>query len=310
MVDFEKVLKDSQDKTARYAEMRSLAKLLGLTRPLIVFDVETTGTIAETDRVLQIGFLKIYPDGSVEEKEIDLDPETDIPAEATKTHGITASDVEGKPKFRQIAKQLGGVFDNSDICGYNVKFDIKFLQEEFKRVFKHPVIGDEYVVDPFRIYLEKFPRDLTAAVKEFLGEDLANAHTALADARGTARILNAQLKRFSDIPRNVKEINDIFNKIPEGYVDAERKLMIRDGVPVFAFGKNIGKKLGEVPLDYLEWVMRKDFSDAVRDVVLGEINRREGERQKAQKDLESITDAPEVVGEPFSDSESPNSEDK
>lgn len=277
--------------TARHAEMRSLAKLLGLTRPLIVFDVETTGTLAEKDRVLQIGFLKIYPDGVVEEKQIDLDPETDIPAEATKTHGITAADVEGKPKFRQIAKQLAGVFEDCDICGYNVKFDIKFLQEEFKRVrgTAFPTIGgEENVVDPFRIYVEKFPRDLRAAVKEFLGEDLANAHTALADARGTARVLNAQLKRFPDIPRTVKGINDLFNRVPEGYVDAQRKLILRDGKPVFAFGKNVGENLEDVPLDYLGWIMRKDFSEVVRDVVSQEIKRREEARKTK---IENIADS-------------------
>ena len=286
-------------KSARHSEMRELAKRLGLNKPLTVFDVETTGSFLGKDRVIQIGFLKIFQDGSVYEKQIDIDPEMDIPKEATNVHGITNDDLAGKPKFRQIAKQLEtDVFSGSDLCGYNVKFDIGFVNEEFKRALGRKVLDEEMcIVDPFRIFIAMEGRGLSDAVKFFLGEELTNAHTALADARATARVLLKQMIRYEqELPPDVEGLDQLFNKaVPEGYLDPQRKLFLRDGKAVLTFGKNKGVALEDVPADYLQWMIGAEFGSEVMDAV-----RAEQERRKAKKKLTKV-DEPVL----FEESENP-----
>lgn len=248
-------------------KMANIAKLLRLERPLVVLDVETTGQFAGRDRIIQFGGVKIQPDGTSRALQIDINPETDIPAEATRIHGITNKQLEGKPTFKEVGGFLKEYLEGCDISGFNVDFDIKFLGEEFKRAKIEVSRGK--IVDVFRIFVLKEPRDLTAAVKFYLDETLVNAHNALVDTRATARVLEAQLVRYDDIgSKNTKEIHALFNTAPEGYIDAKKRLVLRDGKPVMNFSTNHkGKNLEDVPKDFRKWMLRSDFSEEVKEVV-------------------------------------------
>ena len=105
---------------------------LNLKKPLIFFDLETTGVNVTKDRIVELSYIKIYPNGKEEERTIRLNPEMPIPPQATAVHHITDDDVKDKPTFKTIAKGLDRVFEGSDIAGFNSnKFDVPLLSEEF-----------------------------------------------------------------------------------------------------------------------------------------------------------------------------------
>lgn len=107
---------------------------LKLTRPLVFFDLETTGTNISRDRIVEISVIKLMPDGTVIEKTRRINPEMPIPAEATAVHHITDDDVRNEPTFRQIAVSLAQMLSGCDIAGYNSnRFDVPLLDQEFER---------------------------------------------------------------------------------------------------------------------------------------------------------------------------------
>lgn len=247
----------------------TIAKLLNLDWPIVSVDTETTGFDEKNDRIVQIGYVRVAVDGSTEERQITLDPERDIPSKASKVHGLYGADVEGKPKFRDISEDLLKVL-NADIVGFNVRFDCLMLYHEFLRV------GVKWVPrrmhDAFKIYQKYNPRDLTSAVRYYLEEEMQNAHTALADARYTLRVFEAQFERHEDLPRSLPVLHKLFMETPpEGYADQDRKLTLGDkGELGFNFGKYKGRTFEEVKkIDegYFNWILDKDFTKQVKDVI-------------------------------------------
>lgn len=247
-----------------------------LERPLVALDLETTGPNPYRDRVVQIGVVKVFPDGHEKEWETLVNPMCHIPDEVAKIHGITDNMVSEEPPFEVVAQGFQQAVRGADICGYNVMFDIRFLKAEYKRLGR----GFEYgkVVDAFKIYMKHERRTLSAAVEYFLGEKHEGAHTALADAKASLRVLRAQLKRYPGLPQTVDELHDLlWNTVEEGYLDAEKKIFLRNGIPHLNFGKDSvrGLPLKEVPRDYLQWILRNDFSDRVKEAVKEALNEHQ-----------------------------------
>lgn len=221
----------------------------------------------EKDRIVQVGIIKKYPDGTVNEWQSLVNPEMHIPLEVVEVHGIDDEKVRDAPTFKDLASILWNGLNGEDICGYNVRFDIDFIRSEFKRLnanFKHG-----RVIDAFKIFTHYHPRNLTAAVKHYLNEDFEEkAHDALEDIRQTARVFEAQLTRHPELPRDVDELSDKFyDLVPEGFLDPDRKLMWRDGEPVFAFGKCEYQSIHKASTRYLHWVLQADFPDTVKDII-------------------------------------------
>ena len=161
---------------------------LKLTRPIVFFDLETTGTNITHDRIVEISLIKVMPDGSEIERTRRINPEMPIPAEATAIHHITDEDVSGEPTFRQVAKSLAELFSGCDIAGFNSnRFDIPMLLEEFNRVDVPIDIHTARFVDVQTIFHKREPRNLTAAYRFYCGGDLEAAHSANADTRATDR---------------------------------------------------------------------------------------------------------------------------
>ena len=242
--------------------------MLELKRPIVALDLETTGTNPKYDRVVQIGAVKVYPDGREKEWETFVNPERDIPPEVTKVHGITNEMVtaEGVLPFSAIGPKLELALADCDLCGYNISFDIRFLKSEFARL--HRTFQHGKVVDGFKIFQRKEQRNLKAAVKFFLDEDLDGAHTALVDARASLRVVMAQLERYSDLPRTVEGLNYLFfEKVDEGYLDNAKKLKWRNNKVCLNFGKHKDTPLDQVPKEYLKWMMSGDFSGQVKKIL-------------------------------------------
>ena len=157
---------------------------LALKKPIIFFDLETTGTNILTDRIVEISYIKILPSGAEIERTIRVNPERHIPAEATAIHHITDDDVKNEPTFKQVAQEIANVFTGADIAGFNSnRFDIPVLAEEFIRAGVSIDLARHKFIDVQTIFHKMEQRTLIAAYKFYCGKDLEEAHSANADTR-------------------------------------------------------------------------------------------------------------------------------
>ena len=168
---------------------------LQLRRPLVIFDLETTGINVAKDRIVEICLLKVMPDGREELRTYRVNPGVPIPAEASAVHGIYDVDIADKPSFTELAQEINQFIKDCDFGGFNSnKFDFPMLVEEFYRAGIPFEIQKRKFVDAQRIFHQKEPRNLKAALKFYCDDDLENAHSAEADTVATWRIIQAQLE--------------------------------------------------------------------------------------------------------------------
>jgi len=244
---------------------------LRLDRPLAFFDLETTGTDPSRDKIVEIAVVRVDPDGSRRTLRHRINPGRPIPKEASAIHGITDADVREAPAFGAIARELLDLLADADLSGFNVRrFDVPLLEREFRECGYDLAVTTRRVIDVMTIFHRKEPRDLSAAVRFFLERDHAGAHGAAADIEATVEILDAQLARYEDLPRDVAALHDWLHPQPPDAVDRQGQFIVREGEVVFAFGKLRGRPLREVARlerDYLEWILRQDFPEDARALV-------------------------------------------
>ena len=250
-------------------------KLLNLDYPLVIFDVETTGLNKEKDRIVQIALRKIYPDGRTRDWSSLINPEQHITHENSKIHGITDDMVENEPIFSDVASTLLKGFNNCYIGGFNVKFDVGFINYEFKRINCNDFKPGK-LIDAGKIFWHYNPRNLSAACEFYLKEKHTNAHNAIDDVDITTRILEKQLEFHHDLSHNIHELHHIFFETPdEGYADVNKKIKFEDGVKILNFGnKYKGYKLSDIPVSYLDWILKSDFHDHTKKIIKQELERR------------------------------------
>lgn len=243
---------------------------LNVKRPLIFFDLETTGTEVTRDRIVELSLIKIYPDGREEEKSRRINPECKIPAAATAVHHITDEDVKDAPTFRQIAMDLLRIFDGCDIAGFNSnKFDVPLLMEEFKRAGLHFDVSGRDFIDVQTIFHKMEKRTLAAAYKFYCGEELTDAHSAIADTRATYEVLKKQLERYEDLENDISFLAN-FSRQGNNIDLAGRFSRNEQGVAVFNFGKFKGRPVKEVleaEPGYYNWMMQGDFPQNTKDIL-------------------------------------------
>ena len=246
-------------------------KNLLLTRPLAFLDLETTGIDPQRDKIVEIAFVRVDPDGATDSKARRINPERPIPPDATAVHGIRDEDVADAPTFRQVARGILDFLGDADLAGFNVRrFDVPLLEREFRDCGLDLALSQRRVIDAMTIFHRKEPRDLSAAVRRFLQRDHEGAHGAEADVAATLEVLDAQLEHYPDLPRTVAELDEWANPAPAGAVDRQGKFVLREGQIVFAFGRQRGRTLVEVARlqrDYLEWILKQDFPDDARALV-------------------------------------------
>ncbi|WP_417090990.1 exonuclease domain-containing protein [Leyella stercorea] len=271
---------------------------LNLTRPLIVFDLETTGLDFIRDRIIQISYIKVSPDGTEERENLFVNPEKPIPHEVVELTGITNDDVKDAPTFKTLAPQLSEKFKGCDFAGYNSNhFDIPMLAEEFLRAGIDFDFSKVRLIDAQTIFHKMERRNLAAAYKFYCGrkmEEDFTAHRADEDTEATYRVLMGELDKYApgvqEEPDRVLE-NDMdclaeFSKQNDNVDFAGRivwkPLVGADGQPVldadgkeqkvevFNFGKYKGRPVADVlrtDIGYYSWMMGGDFTFNTKQVL-------------------------------------------
>jgi len=230
--------------------------MLKLERPIVVFDLETTGVDTNTARIVEIAVIKILPDRTREEKSYRINPTIPIPAEASEVHGITDDDVKECPTFAEYSKGMFDYFTGCDIAGYNSdNYDVPLLSQEFARCnMIFPEEGTAFV-DVLKMERHVNAHNLGATYKRYSGEELDGAHGALADTRATAFILEKQLERNFEEEQSPQQL-DILLQGDTPRVDIAGKLTRdTDGTVVWAFGKCKGKPVLS-DQGFLGWALR------------------------------------------------------
>lgn len=243
---------------------------LNLQNPLIFFDLETTGLNVSKDRIIEMSYIKVMPNGVEESKTILINPEMHIPEESTAIHGIKDEDVKDAPRFKEVAKELARVFQGCDIAGFNSnRFDIPMLMEEFLRANVEIDLGKHRFVDVQTIFHKMEQRNLVAAYRFYCGKELENAHSASADTLATYEVLKAQLDRYPNLENNIAFLSNFSSQ--NRNVDLAGRIVYNDqNVEVFNFGKYKGVPVAEVlqkDSGYFGWLMNGDFPQNTKNVL-------------------------------------------
>ncbi len=251
-----------------------------LDRDLVFFDIESTGADVVKDRIMQIALIKYPKEGGAPiEKEFLMNPQYPIKDEALKVHGITIDKVRNQPTFKEYAEELHAFLEGADLAGYNSnRFDIPMLTEEFGRVGISFSMQGRRLLDALQIFYKMEPRTLKAAYKFYCGEQLTDAHDAMADTRATAAVLWGQIQKYdgvdyidgddnvtpAPVQNNMQALHDFIND--KNQVDFTKRFVRNsEGVIVFNFGANKGEEAYKNPRT-LQWIISKDFPSQVKDI--------------------------------------------
>ena len=243
---------------------------LELKKPIVFFDLETTGVDVSKDRIVEISILKLHPNGEKEIKTRRVNPEMHIPEQSSEVHGIYDEDVKDEPTFRALAKSLAQFIGNSDLAGYNSnKFDVPLLAEEFLRVGVDFDLENRKCVDVQNIFHKMEQRTLVAAYKFYCDKELVDAHSAEADIIATHEVLEAQLDKYAELENDVDFLAEFSER--QRNVDLVGRIVYdENNVEVFNFGKHRGKSVSEVfkkEPSYYAWMMDGDFPQYTKKVL-------------------------------------------
>ena len=248
-----------------------------LERPIVFFDVETTGLSLSEDRIIEISMVKLSPNGSKEKYYNKLNPEgRPIHPDAFEKHGIKYDELLECPRFVDIAQEIYNFIENCDFGGYNCKrFDIPILIEEFLRARIPINIKKFKIVDVYMILTKAEPRTLSGTYKRFFGKDLEGAHGAEADIFATIEILE-KLENIFDIPETVEEIHEYaFNDGESFDLEGRLKLTV-DRKIAFTFGKYKNQLVSEVfkrDPGYFDWIINKsDMTQYTKSIFRNIVN--------------------------------------
>lgn len=243
---------------------------LELKRPLVVFDLETTGININNDRIVEVCFIKIQPDGTEETMIQRINPTIPIPKAVTKIHGISDEDVKDEPTFKDLSQKFNEFLKNCDFGGFNSnKFDFPLLVEEFYRAGIDFDTDDRKFIDVQRIFHTMEPRNLSAAYKFYCEKSLENAHSAKADTEATWEILKAQLERYETLEKNIEFLHKFSGQ--SNFADLAGRMVYNEhGDVLFNFGKHKGKKVKDVLKQepgYYDWIQNNDFAFQTKKVL-------------------------------------------
>ncbi len=271
---------------------------LNLQKPLVIFDLETTGLDIVKDRIIQISYIKVFPDGREERGNYLVNPEKPIPDVVVELTGISNEDVQGQPTFKEIAQTINKIFADSDIAGYNSNhFDVPLLAEEFLRANIDFDFSKRNMIDVQTIYHKMERRNLAAAYKFYCGrkmEEDFTAHRADEDTEATYRVLQGELDMYTaerqEEPERVLQNDmkflaefsrmnnnvDFAGRIVWGELKdrAGKNILDKDGNPIMTEMFNFGKYKGtpvttvlNIDPGYYSWIMQGDFTNNTKQVL-------------------------------------------
>ncbi len=239
-------------------------------RDIAFFDLETTGTNIQVDRIVEICVAKLSADGSLEVRTRRLNPEMPIPPEASKIHGITNDEVAGEPNFGAVASSLMRFIEGCDFAGFNInRFDLPLLAEEFKRAGLRFDYHKSRVIDAQAIFHKKEPRTLAAALEFYCGKSLDDAHSSEADVMATMEVLKGQLKKYEDLPDGIVELDSFCSFRDPSWIDRTGRFRWRGEKAVVGFGRNSGIELEGLAADnpgFLNWIIRGSFPEDTKEI--------------------------------------------
>jgi len=263
---------------------------LNLTRPIVFFDLETTGVNIVTDKIVEISILKVFPNGNKESKTWLVNPEMEIPQESINVHGITNEKVVSEPTFKELASEVNEMISDADLAGFNSnRFDIPLLAEELMRVGIEFDMKNRKAIDVQVIFHKKEQRTLSAGYQFYCGKELEGAHGAEADTNATYEILLAQLDKYNDIENSVDALSN-FSTHGTRADFAGFILMNDEHQEVFSFGKYKGRIVEEVLKEnpgYNSWIQNADFPLYTKKV-LREIKERMSVSKTKMSDAQKL----------------------
>lgn len=243
---------------------------LTLQRPIVFFDIETTGLNIMKDRIIELSYIKVFPDGQEQKECLRINPGMPIPPESTAVHHITDDDVRQCPSFEQLAHRLAEVFTGCDVAGFNSNhFDVPVLDEEFTRAGIQFNWNDCKFIDIQTIFHKKEKRDLAAAYLFYCGAEMQNHHSSMADVETTYDVFKAQLERYDDIGSTVPKLSE-YSSFSANADLAGRIIYNAQGQEVINFGKHKGKLLEDVlrvEPSYASWMLSGDFASSTKRIV-------------------------------------------
>lgn len=259
-----------------------------LERPLVFFDLETTGLNISKDRIIEISLLKIMENGTEISITYKVNPEIEISEEAFAIHGISNEDLIDAPTFSEIAAEIEQFLKNCDLAGYNSnKFDIPLLMEEFLRVNIDFDLRDVRFIDVQNIFHKMEPRTLAAAHKFYCKTEMENPHQAEADTRATYNVLKGQLDAYNGVlyedkktgktiefSNNIKMLSDFSTE--NRSVDFAGQIILNENdEEIFNFGKHKGKSVRDIFTKepaYYDWMIKSDFPLYTKKVITRILN--------------------------------------
>jgi len=235
---------------------------LKLEKPIVFFDLETTGVNIGTDRIVEISILKVFPNGNKESKTWLVNPEVEIPAEVTAIHGISNEKVVTEPTFKELAPKVNEMIAGCDLAGFNSnRFDIPLLAEELMRAGIDFDMNNRKAIDVQVIFHKKEQRTLGAGYEFYCGKILEGAHGAEADTNATYEILLAQIEKYDDLENSVDALSEFSTHTKRA--DFAGFILFNDkDQEIFSFGKHRGRTVEEVLIEnpgYNNWIQNADF---------------------------------------------------
>lgn len=235
---------------------------LKLEKPIIFFDLETTGIDIARDRIVEISILKLFPNGNRESKTWLVNPEMEIPESSIAIHGITNEKVANEPTFKDLVLEVNTLIDGCDFAGFNSnRFDIPILAEEMLRCDVEFSMEERVAIDVQTIFHKMEKRTLAAAYQFYCNKSLENAHSAEADTLATYEVLLGQLAKYDELENNVKFLSEF--SIQRERADFAGFILFDDeGDEIFSFGKHKGRKVKEIlktEQGYFSWIQNADF---------------------------------------------------
>ncbi|MFT6066018.1 MAG: DNA polymerase-3 subunit epsilon [Paraglaciecola sp.] len=263
---------------------------LKLTKPIVFFDLETTGVNIAKDRIVEMAILKVFPNGNKESKTWLVNPEIEIPEQSTAVHGITNEKVAAEPTFKELANKVNDMIAGCDLAGFNSnRFDIPLLAEELMRVGIDFDMKDRKAIDVQVIFHKKEQRTLGAGYQFYCDKELEGAHGAEVDTNATYEILLAQVEKYGDIGNTVDALSE-YSTHGERADFAGFILMNDEKQEVFSFGKYRGRTVEEVFKEnpgYNNWIQNADFPLYTKKVLKG-IKERMSAPKNKMSDAEKL----------------------
>lgn len=248
-----------------------------LSRTLVVLDLETTGTWIEKDKIIEIAMVKCHPSGERETFDQRVNPGIPIPPRVSEITGIKDEDVKDKPPFFEIARAVSEFIGDADIGGFNVeRFDVPLLSRELQEAGLKLDTNARHIYDAQKVYHLNVKRDLSAAYQFYCKKELQGAHAALVDTQATLEILSAQAALYGKGTEELEHLQEFDYKQTSEFFDAERKFRWWNGELYMMFGKYARteslREIAKKDASYLQWILTKDFSDEVKNMVQGILN--------------------------------------